>query len=202
MNDAITTRPTKRPVAITTTDLNDTDAIKTPAATSTSPQNFAIANFDGAQINGGGGNGSFKKLPRTVTVTSSAQVGAYTTVSPIVVTGIRGNQVVTDNLQLTQANGNETIRGTVAFDKITAIAIPAQAAGTGTLQFGVGDICGYSGEPACRAYRAAAGTIVRVRYGTTAAEQEDVPTVANALEHIEAQRIMATGTDGNLMLYP
>lgn len=117
--------------------LNDTDGVKTSAATLTSPVEFDAEDL----VNGG-----VLDFPRTITVTSGANTGAYAVVDPIVVTGLYGGQVVTQELQLTAANGNETIFGDQPFDHVTSIEVPAQADTDGTLQFGVGDICAPAGD--------------------------------------------------------
>jgi len=114
--------------------LANTAAVMVGTATSTSQQTYTAGNFT-AYAAGPNYPG------RTVTVTTTAVASAYTTVSPIVVTGTApGGAVITENLQLTAAGGGQTIVGLKAFASVTQIVVPAQALATGNMSFGVQDV--------------------------------------------------------------
>lgn len=113
----------------------DPDAIKTSVATSTSE-----AVYDDADLNGVIGV-AVMRPERTISVTSSAQTGAYDPTDPIVVEGTDANGLpISEDLQLTAANGGETIVSSKAFRTVTAITVPPQADVDGSLQFGVRDV--------------------------------------------------------------
>lgn len=114
--------------------LADTDAIKTSIATVA-----ATATYTGGALNGV--IGATAMVPaRTVSVTTSANVGTYTGVA-IVVTGTDVNGLaLSETLTLTAVDGNETIVGSKGFKTVTSIAIPAQFDTGGTFQFGVRDV--------------------------------------------------------------
>jgi len=80
--------------------------------------------------------------PRYVSITTTTSAGTYRTGAsyPIVFTGTYGGEVVTSSLLLTQANGNETIRGNQPFDTITAITIPGQVNTSGAIKIGVSGV--------------------------------------------------------------
>ena len=129
--------PGKRTWSFTTAQLNDVDGIKTAIATATSAQTYDGTDLNGAALTG---NQYLTRTPRTVTVTTASSAGSYTTASPIVVTGRRNGQVVTDDLTLTTADGGETVRGDQVFDEITEIAVPAQNDTSGQFEWGVADV--------------------------------------------------------------
>lgn len=81
-------------------------------------------------------------LATTLTLTTGSNVGAWSTTAPIVVTGRRNGQIVSENFQPTQANGNEALHGSQLFDpgSIT-IRCPAQP-GTSSLKVGRRDVAG------------------------------------------------------------
>ena len=114
------------------------DGIKTTIATSTSAQEYTGAALNGAYLV----SNTSLNPPRRATVSSAASVGSYN-LSAIVFTGTRNGVVVTDSLTLTDADGNETIRGTQVFDTIAKINTPVMVDGSGAFTFGVGDVCTY-----------------------------------------------------------
>ncbi len=113
----------------------DADGIKTLVATSLSAQTYSGAALNGALANPGP---AVIDLPMSVTVTTTTDANTYNTSAPIVITGTdgRGN-VITENLLLTAAGGNETIAGVLGFATVTSIAIPAQLTTNGEFTFGV-----------------------------------------------------------------
>lgn len=127
--------------------VEDTDGIKTSAATPVVDTTYTTANFNGADaqayLNSGLGPA------RTVSVTTGASVGTYRIGAgeAIVVTGTYAGKTVTESLALTATGGGETIRGSQPFDTVTSIFVPDQVNGSGTFQFGVQDVCGPKGRP-------------------------------------------------------
>lgn len=86
-----------------------------------------ITNFGSAVIGGG-----YMNPARTLTVTTSADVGGYVAASTVVVTGRDANgAVITETFTITDVDGNEVLVGTVAFSKVDSVVIAAQAASTG-----------------------------------------------------------------------
>lgn len=113
--------------------LASTNAIKTSIATSASPADYTT--FNGTLAGGP------YRLPRTVSVTSSASAGSYIITSPIVFTGTDANgTVITESLSLTATGGGETIVGTKGFATVTEIAVPAMHDTSGAFTFGVQDV--------------------------------------------------------------
>lgn len=187
MSSGIPLNSSPRVVAFTTAELNDVDGVKQSVGTETTPQSYSGAQLDGAAVD----DGIFVKLARTVTVTSSVATGAYDTNDPIVVTGRRGGSVITEELQLTDADGGETIRGVLAFDRIDSIDVPAQTLDTGALEFGVGDVCGPDGDKLCRRIKPLGDGFVRLRQDLDGELDESIPvTTLAGFEDIAPLRIL------------
>jgi hypothetical protein len=175
--------------------LHDADAIVTSFATPTS-----ATTKSGVGLNGviAGAN----CLPwRGLTVTTTAQTAAYNTTDPIVATVEFTRRdgtayQTTISAQLTAANGNETIDFSGPFQRVASIAIPAQLLGTGTLQFGVGDIYSRCDVPGFRegfqwVVGLGTGDIVVSFGGTT----RDVLKVVEGREYrVQPSRILRLGT--------
>lgn len=117
--------------------LADGDALKASIAT----DNAAAHTYSGTALDGALANPGPAVFdpPRFVSVTTSAEAACYRTGAsyPIVFTGMRGGETVTESLLLTQAGGNETIIGNQPFDRVTSIAVPIQLKATGAFTFGV-----------------------------------------------------------------
>lgn len=82
-------------------------------------------------------------LPALVTVTTASNAGSYKfgALNVLTVTGTDALGVVqTDTLQLTTADGGETVSTTKAFASVTAISTPGQNDTSGHFTFGVGDV--------------------------------------------------------------
>lgn len=171
-----------------TAALNVVAGIKASVATVAAPQSYTGVALDGSLVTAAGG---IKYCSRTVTVTSAAAVGAYTTATPIVITGYRAGVLITENLQLTAANGGETIRGTKAFDQITQIDVPAQASGAGHLSFGVGDLCSMvRNGTVCSWFKPDADGFVRCRFDENGDRDDSLPVKAQIFEDVAPQRIL------------
>jgi len=116
----------------------DTDGVKTAAATPVAAVTYSGVTLNGAAMTAAG---LLATRPRAVSVTTTASVGTYNVADPIIVEGIewRTGHAVTQALTLTDANGDETINGTVMFaaDKPISIYVPAQVDAAGTFAFGV-----------------------------------------------------------------
>lgn len=168
--------------------LNVVAGIKASVATAVTPQSYSGVALDGSMLTASGG---IKYCSRSVTVTSAAQVGAYSTAAPIVITGVRKGVVVTESISLTAANGGETVRGTQAFDMITQIDVPAMASTAGHLQFGVGDLCGPAGNvQVCDWFRPDADGFVRCRFDANGDRDDSLPVKAQAIEEVAPLRIL------------
>lgn len=177
----------KRTKTYASADLLDADGIKTSIATVAAPVTYVVANFNGAAISAG-----VLDLPRSVSVSTTANVGSYTIAAPIVVTGKRGGVDVTENLTLTATGGNETIYGTQAFDSIASIAIPAMSNTSGAFTFGVADICAPAGDTFSGVKCDTAVTLY-VKYGEAPTSKTDSMAVAaKTLEPIAPSRVLTT----------
>lgn len=191
----------KRSKTYAAADVADADGVKTSFATSTSPVALTIADWNGAAITAAG----LLDLPRTITITRSAVANQYS-LSPIVLTGLRGGVEVTESLTPANDDGGDVLRGTQAFDFLTSIAIPAQAATGGAFLIGVQDIC----APANGVFRgvelAAAGTLT-VGYGGNdlagwTPDSIPVPAVAIGLvKDIAPRRILTQAMVVGLTVY-
>jgi hypothetical protein len=114
----------------------DVDAIKTAIATAITAQTYTGAALNGALV------GTNWRLPRGVSVTTSAVASCYNTTDAIVFTGTDWfGAAATANVTLTQAGGGETIVATTAgLMSVTQIDVPAQLLATGQFEFGMRDI--------------------------------------------------------------
>jgi hypothetical protein len=170
------------------TVIADPDGLKTTIATNVANQNYSGVALNGAEaalLLAGSGPA------RTLSVTTTASAATYRTGAsfPIVVTGVYKGAVVTENLLLTQANGNETIIGAQVFDKVTSIAVPGQVDALGAFTFGVQDICGLAGEP-FRGVKAHANGTLELEY--QGALLDSLPVVAHAVESCLPVKILRT----------
>lgn len=120
------------PAWTVTTDNAQTAAIRLAAATP-----IAATVYSGAGLTGLTGGGTVNAA-RPVSVTTTAATGAYNVASAITITGTlpSGETGFTDTLQLTLANGGETIATGWNFASVQSITVPAQALTTGSWSFG------------------------------------------------------------------
>lgn len=143
------------------------------------------------------GTGRFAKLPRSIAITRSNSVGAYS-VSPIVVTGTRGGRLLVESLTPATADGNDALRTAAIFDVLVSIVFPAQVSTAGAFKIGVQDIgVPQPGDHMYGVELAAAGTL-HVRYGDGAdAPSDAIPVAAAAagvMKRISPTRILTDQT--------
>lgn len=137
------------PLPYTRALVDDVAALLAAAASVVTPQVLAPAGSPGVTQPFAGAEVTRKAagrriLPRTITITTTAGVGAFKigAGNPLVVTGTVGGVTTVENILLTIVNGGEIVRGLVLFDDPTlvSIAVPAQNNALGTLGVGIGDI--------------------------------------------------------------
>ncbi len=114
----------------------DPSALKTSIASSTG----AVV-YTGTALNGSIGVGTMVPA-RRVTVTTSAQAGAYL-LTPITIKGFdAAGAALTNTVTPTLVNGGETLTTTNYFATVYEIDRPVQSTGAGTFTFGVAAITG------------------------------------------------------------
>ncbi len=116
-------------------NLADDDAVKTAIATNVAAQVYIGAALNGALV------GVNWRLPRGVSITTSASGATYNTTDPITLTGTDwyGTALV-EEITLTLAGGNEELVSLAGFMSITQINTPVQLGGGGQFEFGVRDL--------------------------------------------------------------
>jgi len=178
----------RRTVTFLATELDDVDGVLSAAATALTATTYLAADYDGDAQS----SGVWLKLPQTITVTLSNTVGAFE-VDPIVITGVRNGVAVTESLTPTSADGNETLRGTQAFDAPPTIVVPAQADEDGTISIGVGNICTPAYEERFAAVKIAANGQIHAQYGESSESPVDsFASVANTIEPIAPTRLLTS----------
>lgn len=180
-----------RTVSFTVTDVADVNGVVTALATASTEVTLTGA----AELNGAALSGTtprrFTKLPRTLTITLSAAVGSYTT-DDIVVTGTRGGAVVTETFNPSDADGGETLTGTVVFDAITNIVIAAQVDTSGQWEFGTAKIATPSAaDKFCAVELLSDGTLT-ADYSSDGSITDALPLKANSVREIAPYRIGAS----------
>jgi len=192
MSSGIPTHPARRTVTITDAELDDTDGLVSGVAGKTQPIELGPADYNGdAVVVDGDGKGTAwaGPLPRAITISRADKVGAYKT-DPIIVTGMRGGRVVTEELVPEDADGDDIIRGEQIFDYPPTILIPAQASDEGSFDVGVGDV----GTPGAEATFVGgklheAGSL---SVGYMGGHEDTIPVEAKVREHIAPVRVLAT----------
>jgi hypothetical protein len=137
------------------------DGLKTSIATATTPQTY-----QGGALNGAAAGAPFP-VARTVSVTTSAATGAYNVgaLGRITITGEReAGGTITEVLELTDADGDETISGSTAFKSVSKIEVPAMADTEGAFTFGVVDLVTEPDRAAIYGFRAGTVGNVAVQY--------------------------------------
>lgn len=122
----------RHPNYVSAVDLADIDGIHTAIPTSLSP--VTVTSFDGVQA-------SARISPaRRISITTTAATGAYDTGSLIAITGLdeAGTEMVR-TLEITQADGGETLTTLWPFSLPTEIAYPAQVTTDGSFEAGYAD---------------------------------------------------------------
>jgi len=153
------------------------NGIKTSFATVAAPVTLVPADFNGASVLAGG-TGHIAGLPRSLTITRSNSAGQFST-ADIVITGWFGGKQVGETITPANANGNDTLRTTNAFERIDSIALPAQGGTGGTFTIGVQDIVAPKGTTFCGVELAAAGNI-NCQYGEGSGSPTDSIPIATA----------------------
>lgn len=190
-----------RTVSIAAADLNDTDAVLTALASDNTPASLALSDLDGAGIVDQT-VGGLQPLPRTLTVSTTASAATYNTSDPIVIRGRRGGKEVFEEFLLTDAGGNETIRGKQAFDTVIgnadgdpAVFVPLQLDAGGDISIGFGDICCPLGQLFAGVELHALGTL-NVQYGDGDGSPVDAkPCAAHQFNPMAPSRVL---TDAEL----
>lgn len=114
------------------TDLADPDGLKTSFATSTGA--VTVSSFNGALA------GQTMVSARPISITTTAETGAYNTTDPIVVTGLLADGATwSERVYLTAANGGETVSTIFPFASPTSVALPAMLSTSGSLTLGYAD---------------------------------------------------------------
>ena len=120
-------------------DMVDVNGVKTAIASNVAAQEYTGAALNGALYSGGV---SLEwRLPRGMSVTTSASGATYNTTDPIVWTGTDWNgDAATASQILTAAGGGETLCAPEGLMTCTKINVPAQLGGGGQFEFGVRDL--------------------------------------------------------------
>lgn len=152
-------------------------------------------------------------LPRTITLTTSTHAGSYKTGAgnPWTVSGTVNGVPTTEPLLLTQANGNETIRGVQLWDDPTQVTIAnaGQNDALGAVTVGLGDIGApknRDGSGSLRGFKPhATGSVVVM--GDDGKYDTQVIVNAGLAEPVNAARICVTGggdttTTMGITVYP
>jgi hypothetical protein len=171
------TRIASRTVTLAAGAVQDDDGIKTSFATVTSPVTIVPADFNGAVVSSS--TGFITGLARVVTITRSNNAAQFSVV-PIVMTYVRGGQILTESLTPANANGNDVLAFNAAVEKIISIAFPAQGGTGGTFKVGVRDVCALAGDSFVGVELAAAGTLY-VQYGEAASAPTDAIVIPSTL---------------------
>ncbi len=172
-----TSRIASRTVTIAAGAVQDDDGIKTSFATAVSPVTIVPSDFNGAVVSSS--TGLITGLARVVTITRSNNANQFS-VSPIVLTYVRGGETLTESLTPANDDGNDVLAFTAAVERIVSIAFPAQGGTGGTFKIGVRDICAPKGDTFVGVEVAAAGTLY-VQYGEGAGSATDAIVIPAAL---------------------
>jgi hypothetical protein len=175
--------------------LVDADGIKTSFGSTAAVKTIVPADFNGAIL---GADASVLDFPRTITISRSSAANQYS-VDPIVITGIRGGATVTESLTPENDDGNDTLRGTQAFDVLTSIVIPADASTGGAYTIGVQDICAPKGQSFGGCNLVLDGTL-NLQFGEgSGAPTDAIPIVVAVRPFVEVQftRVLTSSALGS-----
>lgn len=139
------------------------------------------------------------QLPaQTLSLTTSAGSGNWSTTLPIVVTGTYGGATVRESFQPTVANGAEVLSGSQPFDPGTmSIAIPLEP-GAGTLKVGVRDICSPKNRPIIAVKALAAGNVaVKTQRGLS----HTLAMLSHEVEEVPIDRVLAATAVGVIVYF-
>ncbi len=177
MSQTVPMNSARRTVSFAAAALLDADGIKTSFATVAAPVTVLPAVFNGALVSTT--TGIISPLPRTITIARSNNADQFS-VDPIVITGKRGGEVITESLTPANNDGNDILVTTKVFDSIISIALPTQGGTGGTFTIGVRDIAPPVGGTFTAVEVAAAGTL-HVQYGETLGSPTDALIIPAAL---------------------
>lgn len=196
MSSGVPNNPARRTVTFAAGGLVVATGIKTSFATVAAPVTLVPADFNGASVLAGG-TGHIAGLPRSLTIARSNNAAQFST-ADIVITGWYGGKQVIETLTPANANGNDILHSTKAFERIDSIALPAQGGAGGTFTIGVQDIVAPRGDCFSGVELAAAGNI-NCQYGEAPSAPTDSIPIATAqvgvVKHIAPTRIR---TDASL----
>lgn len=121
----------RHPSWVIAADERDLDGLKTSFATSTSAQVITV--FNGALAD------ATMVSARPVAITVTAAAGAYSTGNITVEGTDKNGAALTVTMNLTTANGGETIVSILRFATVTRVTLPAMALTTGSITIGYYD---------------------------------------------------------------
>lgn len=170
----------------------DDDAIKTSIATVA-----AAITYAGAGLNGAVGVAEMNP-EKHISVTTASNAGSYALL-PITITGTNYlDQIITDTITPTLADGNETLQTSKPFKKVTSIAIPAQNDTGGHFKFGVLDM-GF--RPAARWFEPGKATTGAYKLFTGRGHAVTLNLAPNTPRAIMVTRIDGTQADFPFRVY-
>lgn len=171
---------------ITYGSVHDLDSIATSTATVASAVSLSGSALDGAI---GAGRINF---PQTIAITTTSAVGAYSA-SNVAAFGTYKGASVADSFALTLTGGNQTVKGSQAFDYVTQVNLPAMAASTGFIKVGTYHIVL---DPPARELRGGSTGNLAVEYmaDETGTPSDSIPCVAGEHHKVLATKIDADNT--------
>ena len=132
--------PGFRSITMASSAMVDDNGIKTAVATNVAAQAYSAAALNGALYSPAGTPTEWR-LPRSISVTTSASGATYNTTDAITFTGTDwAGDALTDTITLTAAGGGEVLSTSSGFMTVTLINVPAQLGGGGQFEFGVRDL--------------------------------------------------------------
>ena len=178
--------PAAKLSTFTLAQLVDADGLVLSVASNVAIQTYSGASLDGTFANPG--PASFR-MPRGISVTTSASGATYNTTDAIVITGTDENgDALVENITLANAGGSELQVTAAGFLTLTSIVTPAQLGGGGAFTFGVRDVVLSNARPARQVRHGAAGDILLGFAGDdlsalTAGQYRDIVTGIEAERH-------------------
>ena len=187
MSSAVPLNSARRTVSVAAADLLDADGVKTSFATVASPVVLGPTDFNGGDISAV--TGYLNTLPRVITIARSSAANQYS-VTPIVMTYIRGGVTTTQSVTPANDDGNDTLVFADAVDAIVSIAIPAQANTGGAFTIGVRDYAAPKGDTFTAVMLHADGNLI-VQYGEpTGSPTDTIPAKADHVYPIAPTRVL------------
>ncbi|NUP10880.1 MAG: hypothetical protein HOW73_32955 [Polyangiaceae bacterium] len=181
---------------ITTGFAVDND-IKRAVATSTSAQVYSGAALDGPASKVPFIQYGIKAPRRTLTVTTTAVVGAYNTTDPVIFRGMLDGAVAWASVKLISSGGGETVGTSAPLEIVESVEAPAMLLNTGNIRFGVGDAV-FGPELPVRIVAGAAG-VFKVR--TALGIDRDLSMTAGEIEDLQIQRVLRSNATFPLTVF-